>query len=57
MVVLSLVYFLYLDRTAFADGTKWVSGMLLSAEILARSGGFFVHMTNGGSVPAGPAPA
>jgi hypothetical protein len=44
LLVLSLVYFLYLDRTDFSNGTQWVVGLVLLAGILAQSGGFFVHM-------------
>jgi hypothetical protein len=43
LLVLSLVYFLYLDKTDFAERTKWIVGAILLAGILAQSGGFFVH--------------
>jgi hypothetical protein len=44
LLVLSLVYFLYLDRTSYSDGMKWIAGSLLLAGIMAQSGGFFVHL-------------
>ena len=42
--VLSLVYFLYLDRTGYSDGVKWLAGSLLLLGIIAQSGGFFIHL-------------
>lgn len=44
LLVLSLVYFLYLDRAGLSTGTQWLAGVLLLAGILAQSGGFFVHL-------------
>jgi hypothetical protein len=44
LLVLSLVYFLYLDRVGLSTGTQWLAGVLLLAGILAQSGGFFVHL-------------
>jgi len=44
LLVLSLVFFVYLDRTDFSDVTQWVVGLVLLTGILAQSGGFFVHM-------------
>jgi hypothetical protein len=44
LLVLSLVYFLYLDRTGYSTGVRWLAGSLLLAGILAQSGGFFVHL-------------
>jgi hypothetical protein len=44
LLVLSLVYFLHLDRTGYSDGVKWVAGSLLLAGIMAQSGGFFIHL-------------
>src|SRR5262249_15821813 len=45
LLVLSLVYFLYLDaKTDFSDRTEWIVGAILLAGILAQSGGFFVHL-------------
>ena len=44
LLVLSLVYFLYLDaRTDFAESTQWIAGAILLAGVLAQSGGFFLH--------------
>ena len=44
LLVLSLVYFLYLDaRTDFSLSTQWVVGAVLLGGVLAQSGGFFVH--------------
>ena len=44
LLVLSLVYFLYLDaRTDFSSSTQWVVGAVLLGGVLAQSGGFFVH--------------
>src|SRR3712207_7260959 len=44
LLILSLVYYLHLDRTGYSDGVKWLAGGLLQAGILAQSGGFFVHL-------------
>jgi hypothetical protein len=44
LLVLSLVYFLYLGRTGYSTGVKWIAGLLLLAGIIAQSGGFFLHM-------------
>jgi hypothetical protein len=44
LLVLSLVYFLYLDRSGLSTGMQWLAGVLLLAGILAQSGGFFVHL-------------
>jgi hypothetical protein len=55
LLVLALVYFLYLERTALSPGMQWVAGGLLLAGILAQSGGFFLHLALGeeGSSSAG----
>jgi hypothetical protein len=47
LLVLSLVFFVYLDRTDFGDGTQWAVGLVLLAGILAQSGGFFLHLALG----------
>jgi hypothetical protein len=52
LLVLSLVFFVYLDRTDFGNGTQWVVGLVLLAGILAQSGGFFLHLARG--APAQP---
>lgn len=44
LLVLSLVYFLYLDRAGYSTGMQWLAGLLLLAGITAQSGGFFVHL-------------
>ncbi len=44
LLVLSLVYFLHLDRTGYSEGVKWFAGSLLLAGIMAQSGGFFIHL-------------
>jgi hypothetical protein len=44
LLILSLVYYLYLDRTGYSDRVKWIAGGLLQAGILAQSGGFFIHV-------------
>lgn len=44
LLVLSLVYFLYLDsKTDFAESTQWIVGAILLVGVLAQSGGFFLH--------------
>jgi hypothetical protein len=47
LLVLSLVYFLYLERAGFSEGVQWLAGLLLLVGILAQSGGFFVHLGMG----------
>ncbi len=47
LTILSLVYFVYLDRTDFSEGLQWVLGIGLIAGTLAQSGGFFVHLGRG----------
>jgi hypothetical protein len=48
LLVLSLVYFLYLDsKTDFAESTQWVAGAILLTGVLAQSGGFFLHLAVG----------
>jgi hypothetical protein len=44
LLVLSLVYFLHLERTGYSDKIKWFAGSLLLAGIMAQSGGFFIHL-------------
>ncbi len=48
LLVLSLVYFIYLDRTDFGEGTQWLAGALLLAGVLVHPGGLFLHMAVGG---------
>lgn len=47
LLVLSLVFFVFLDRTSFAERTRWVLGLGLLLGILLQSGGFFLHMLVG----------
>jgi fucose 4-O-acetylase-like acetyltransferase len=47
LLVLSLVYFLYLDRTAYSTGVQWLASLLLLVGIMAQSGGFFFHLALG----------
>lgn len=47
LTILSLVYFVYLDRTGFSEGLQWALGIGLIAGTLAQSGGFFVHLGTG----------
>ena len=54
LLVLSLVFFVYLDRTDFSDVTQWVVGLVLLTGILAQSGGFFVHMGLGAAARPSP---
>jgi hypothetical protein len=44
LLVLSLVYFIYLERAGYSEGMQWLAGLLLLVGILAQSGGFFVHL-------------
>ena len=44
LLVLSLVYFLYLDKTGYSTGVQWLAGLLLLLGIMAQSGGFFIHL-------------
>ena len=44
LLVLSLVYFLYLERAGYSEGMQWLAGLLLLVGVLAQSGGFFVHL-------------
>jgi hypothetical protein len=47
LLVLSLVFFVFLGRTSFAEPTQWVLGIGLLVGILLQSGGFFLHMQVG----------
>jgi hypothetical protein len=49
LLVLSLVYFVYLDRTDYREALQWIAGAVLLAGVLAQSGGFFLHMAVGAS--------
>lgn len=54
LLVLSLVYYLYLERTDFSSGVQWLAGIVLVGGVLAQSGGFFVHMALGEEGRASP---
>ena len=47
LLVLSLAYFVYLDRAGYSAGVQWLAGALLLVGVLAQSGGFFVHLGMG----------
>jgi hypothetical protein len=47
LLVLSLIYYDFFDRTTASDGLRWVAYIILAAGILAQSGGFFLHMATG----------
>ena len=47
--MLSLVYFVYLDRANYSTGVQWLAGALLLVGIVGQSGGFFLHMGLGES--------
>jgi hypothetical protein len=47
LLELSLVYFLYLDRTEHSTAVQWLAGLLLLVGIVAQSGGFFLHLARG----------
>ncbi|HZI92180.1 MAG TPA: hypothetical protein VFD31_11230 [Thermoleophilaceae bacterium] len=55
LLVLSLAFFLYLERAGFPRGLEWTVGLVLLLGVMAQSGGFFVHMSTGGSVAEGSA--
>lgn len=52
LLLLSLLYYLFLDQTALAPVVKRAGSAALFVGILAQSGGFFVHMIVGR--PDGP---
>jgi hypothetical protein len=52
LIVLSLVFYIYLDRADFSNAWDWVVGVILVAGTLAQSGGFFIHLGKG--APATP---
>jgi hypothetical protein len=45
--VLSLVYFVYLERTDYSSAVQWLAGGLLVVGVLSQSGGFFLHLWRG----------
>ena len=44
LLLMSLLYYLFLDRTALSPEVKFVACAALFVGILAQSGGFFLHM-------------
>jgi hypothetical protein len=47
LLILSLVYFLYIDRTELSEQAQWIAGGMLAVGVLAQSGGFFLHLALG----------
>jgi hypothetical protein len=47
LLVLSLVFFLLLERTRFGEPARWLVGLGLLLGILLQSGGFFLHLLVG----------
>lgn len=44
LIILSLVYFSYLDDTSFSETLQWVAGGVISVGIPLQAGGFFLHL-------------
>jgi hypothetical protein len=55
LLVLSLVYFQYLERTDFSDTARWIAGGVLIAGVLLQSTGFFLHMMQSEPLKSGSA--
>ena len=47
LLIMSLLYFMFLDRTSLSAAVKQASSAALFVGILAQSGGFFLHMVMG----------
>jgi hypothetical protein len=47
LVLMSLLYYTFMDRTSLSPSVKHASCALLLVGILAQSGGFFIHMLKG----------
>jgi hypothetical protein len=47
LLLLSLLYYIFLDRTTLPASVKQVACVALFVGILAQSGGFFLHMALG----------
>jgi hypothetical protein len=47
LLLMSLLYFLFLDQTALGPAAKQVGSVTMFVGILAQSGGFFLHMIVG----------
>jgi heme/copper-type cytochrome/quinol oxidase subunit 4 len=44
LLLMSLLYFLFLERTHLAPGLQLVGAVAVIVGVLAQSGGFFLHM-------------
>lgn len=49
LLLMSLLYYMFLDQTALSPSVKLVACVILFVGILAQSGGFFLHMVVGQS--------
>jgi len=47
LLLMSLLYYIFLERTAFSTAVKAGAFIVLVVGILAQSGGFFLHMLVG----------
>lgn len=47
LLLMSLLYYSFLDQTSLPSGVKHAACATLVAGILAQSGGFFIHMAKG----------
>jgi len=47
LVLMSLLYFTFMDKTSFSPAIKHAACATLVVGILAQSGGFFIHMMLG----------
>jgi hypothetical protein len=47
LILMSLLYYVFIDRTGLPSALKHVACAVLVVGILAQSGGFFVHMAVG----------
>jgi hypothetical protein len=45
LLVLSLVYFLYLDRTEYSIAVQWLAGLLLVAALIILAVGLLLEMS------------
>jgi hypothetical protein len=54
LLVLTLVYYLYLERADLSETWEWIGGIALAVGVLAQSGGFFLHI--GVGKPDEPSP-
>jgi hypothetical protein len=44
LLVLTLVYYLYLERADLSEPWEWIGGIVLAVGVIAQSGGFFLHL-------------